>query len=417
MEHEQPQALGGVRVLDLAGPIGAYCGRLLAGLGADVIKVEPPEGDPMRRWPPFYHDRPHPERSLAFFHYHLNKRGITLDLEKPQGRDLFLSLAARADLVLEGFEPGYLPALGLGFERLQQANPGLTLVSITPFGQNGPYAHYKASDLVGLAMGGVLWLAGWPDRAPMAMGASQGYFTASLLAANAAMLALHYRDLAGEGQHVDVSMEEAVALDLETSMQFYDTRGLLIRRGGHYYTPLNPDLGPGMRRVYTAADGYINMLVGVQRLEEWTTLLSWIDSEGMAGDLTEPRYREVETVRKDIAHVQQVFEAFTSRHTRQELFEGAHFRFPVEFFMAPVNTAADIAADPHLAARGFFIQVDHPELGTSLRYPGPPFRLSETPWQVRKCAPLLGEDNCQVYGTELGLSEDELQRLQAAGAI
>jgi crotonobetainyl-CoA:carnitine CoA-transferase CaiB-like acyl-CoA transferase len=304
-----------------------------------------------------------------------------------------------------------------GFERLQKANPGLILVSITPFGQDGPYAHYQASDLVGLAVGGVLWLAGWPDRAPMAMGAHQAYFTTSLLAANAAMLALHWRDLSGEGQHVDVSMQEAVSLDLETSMQFYDTRGLLVRRGGYYYSSLTPDLGPGMRRVYPASDGHINMLVGVQRLEEWTTLLGWMNSEGVAGDLMQPQYREVETVRKDIAHVQEVFEGFTRRHTRQEMFEGAHFRFPVEFFMAPVNTAADIAADPHLAARGFFVEVDHPELDAAFTYPGPPFRLSETPWQLRQRAPLLGEDNHPVYCEELGLTDEDLRQLKAEGAI
>ncbi|MBI3954026.1 MAG: CoA transferase [Chloroflexi bacterium] len=416
MEHEQPGALEGLRVLDLAGPLGAYCGKLMAGLGADVIKVEPPEGDPMRRWPPFYHDRPHPERSLTFFHYHLNKRGITLSLEKPEGRDLFLKLAAKADFIVESFEPGYLESLGLGFQNLQQKSPGLTLVSITPFGQNGPYARYKGSDLVGLAMGGVLWLGGWRDRAPMALGASQGSVVASLFAANAAMLALNYRDLTGEGQHVDVSMQQCMAVDLETAMQNYDVHGAVIERGGYNY-PLSPIQGPGMRRCYPASDGFVSILPAVQRIDEWETLLKWMDSEGMAGDLMDPKWLDLLTVRREKEHFEQLFEAFTRSHTRQELFEAAHFRFPTQVFLAPINTAEDIANDPHLEARGFFVEVNHPELGAALRYPGPPFRLSETPWQSHHRAPLLGEHNRQVYEEELGLSGHELRALESEGAI
>src|SRR3989304_3620204 len=208
------KALDDLVVLDLADGKGLYCTRLLAGLGAEVIKVEPPEGDPTRRMGPFYRDIPDPEGSLYFWHYNLNKKGITLSLDHPEGRSLFGRLAAQADVIVETFQPGYLASQGFSFQELHALNPRLILTSITGFGQTGPYRDYKSSNLVGPALGTPLYLCGFPDRAPVRTGASQGHHQASLHASAATLVALFWRAVTGEGQHVDVSMQEAVAADL-----------------------------------------------------------------------------------------------------------------------------------------------------------------------------------------------------------
>ena len=213
-----------------------YCGKLFADLGADVVKVEPQGGDPMRGRGPFYGDHeqsdvPLPERSLYWWHYNTSKRGITLDLENAEGQELFKRLAQVADIVLESFTPGYLQSVGLGWETLHRLNPSLILTSITPFGQTGPYSHFKAPDIVGQAMGGVMNQVGLPDRPPYLIGVEMGFWTASALAADGTMLALTYRDIGGEGQHVDSSMQQSMALGTGSAMAYYEVDGRIVHRG------------------------------------------------------------------------------------------------------------------------------------------------------------------------------------------
>jgi crotonobetainyl-CoA:carnitine CoA-transferase CaiB-like acyl-CoA transferase len=186
-------ALSDLRVLDLAGPIGVYCGKLLADLGADVIKIEPPAGDPMRGYGPFYEDDPQPEKSLYWWHFNTNKRGITLNITTAEGQALFRRLARDSDIVIESFTPGYLEELGLGYRSLHGLNRGLIMTSVTPFGQEGPYSRFKGADIVGQAMGGIMDQVGFPDRPPYVIGGEIGYWTASTLAADATMLALASR--------------------------------------------------------------------------------------------------------------------------------------------------------------------------------------------------------------------------------
>ena len=197
--------------MDLSGDLGVYCGKLLADVGADVIKVEHPGGDAMRRTGPFVADAAPMENSLHWRHYNTNKRSITLNIEMSAGTDLLGKLAATADVVLESFQPGYLSAKGLGYDHLSEANTGLVYASLTPFGQTGPYRDYKASDLVGFAMGGYMYVTGWPDTPPNKLWGLQAYQTTSNRAFIGILIALFHRLATGEGQYVDVSMQEAVA--------------------------------------------------------------------------------------------------------------------------------------------------------------------------------------------------------------
>ena len=390
------KALDDLVVLDLADGKGLYCTRLLAGLGAEVIKVEPPEGDPTRRMGPFYRDIPDPEGSLYFWHYNLNKRGITLSLDHPEGRSLFGRLAAQADVIVETFQPGYLASQGFSFQELHALNPRLILTSITGFGQTGPYHDYKSSDLIGLAMGTQLYLCGFPDRAPVRTGASQGHHQASLHASAATLVALFWRDVTGEGQHVDISMQEAVAADLQWTMALYDLKGVAREREGS--------------KLFPCKDGYVRYSAG----RGWEEMVSWMASEGMAGDLEEPRWQNVMERRAGEAHINEVLVAFLLTHTKAEIYREAVKR---RLAFGPSNTAGELVSDPHLNARDFFVDVEHPELGQTFRYPGPPVRLTETPWAVEKRAPLRGEHNQEIYVQRLGLSPDEVTKLQKQGAI
>ena len=250
---DEPSALGDIRVLDLSGEMGMYCGKLLADLGADVIKIEPPGGDPARRVGPFYHDEPDVEKSLSFFYLNTSKRGITLNLELSDGRELFRRLVRTADVVVESFPPGYLDGLGLGYQGLCQIRPDIILTSITGFGQWGPHARYKAPDIVGVAMSGVMWLAGYMDDPPNLPYGNQGYLSASIQAAAGTLMALYHRDLTGEGQQVDVSMQEALSIAQETAMQTWDmNQAVRLREGASRLGLIVPGIGP-----YQCKDGWV----------------------------------------------------------------------------------------------------------------------------------------------------------------
>jgi crotonobetainyl-CoA:carnitine CoA-transferase CaiB-like acyl-CoA transferase len=269
-------------------------------------------------------------------------------------------------------------------------------------------------------MGGLLNLVGWPDRPPVAIGAHQAYFSTSVVAANATLLAMIAREADGEGQHVDVSMQESVALDLEAAMQQFDIHGRVIKRGGHRFASIVPErragLG-GLGRLFPCSDGHINTMIGMLRQEEWEEIRRLMASEGLAQDLMEPEWDDLEYAHQHVDHVREVLTAFTAQHTRFEMFAKAHFPPPTRMFIMLVNTAEDIAGDPHLAARQYFLDVDHPELDAKLKYPGGPFSMSETPWGIERRAPLLGEHNHQVWVEETGLTDSEYTELRRRGAI
>ncbi len=423
-------ALGDVRVIDLAGEIGQYCTKLLADLGADVIKVEPPGGDPVRRLPPFYHDQPGERTSLYWLNLNTNKRSVTLDLEAADGRRLFEKLAATADVVVETFPPGYLDRLGLGYDALTKLKPDIIVTSITGFGQTGPHALYKAPDIVGVAMGGIMWLAGDRQDPPNVPPWRQGYISASIQAAAGTLTALYHRDVTGEGQQVDVSMQEALSIAQETAMQTWDMlQQLRTRMGAGGALPITiPGIG-----VYECRDGYVFGYVGTPGGAPWSELLQWMVDEGAAEDLTQEPYHEIcmnlnmrfltglmqdpSTVGekiKALQHINEVLKRFLASKSKWEVYEDGQRR---RLLFGIVSTPEDLAKNPQLEYRKWLTPVEHPELGETLRYPGPPYRLSKTPWAIRRRPPAIGEHNVEVYVDELGLSLDDLQRLTAAGVV
>ena len=401
--------LGDLRVLELTDQKGQWVGKLMADFGADVLKIEPPRGAPERHIGPFYQDIPHLERSLHFWHYNTSKRGITLNLDAADGQALFKRLAARVDVVVETFTPGYLAGLGLGYEDLERANHGIILTSITPFGQTGPYAKYLGEELVGQASGGLLWMCGWPDRAPVMMGGGPAMHQASAQAAAGTLIALEAREQSGEGQQVDVSVQAGLPLTLMASMPEYYALGVLRQpRVGDFH-------GSAINGMFACSDGYADFRFR-GRVGQWINLVEWLASEGMAEDLGEEQWRDNAFRRQpdNYRHIDDVFQRFIVRYTREDAMDLAQ-RKGIE--VGAVYTAAEILSDPQLQARQFFVEVEHPELGKTFVYPGGPYTLTETPWQLRRRAPLLGEHNLEVFEGELGLTRAEVASFSAAGVI
>jgi benzylsuccinate CoA-transferase BbsE subunit len=403
-------ALQGVRVLDLSGEAGQFCGKLLGDLGAEVIKIEPPEGDDVRRLGPFCDDVADVNRSLYWHAMNTSKRAITLNLHTAQGRALLQRLLPTTDIVLESFAPGTLERWRLDFVTLHQQYPHLIMTSVTPFGQTGPYSDYRATDLEVLALGGFLATCGESDRAPMRISLPQSNLFASLSAFIGTMLAYYHRLRGGSGQHVDVSMQEC-ATNLHYAQLNWHTYGIITPRLGSTlwfgnYIPIT----------FGCQDGYVQAIP----MLSWPTLLPWMVEHGMAGDLTTPAWQErlqtLATVwtQEQVDHASEVVAAFLARFTKKTLYEEAVQR---RILLYPVQTVRDCLEDRQLQARAYFVQVQSPTLPRPLLYPGAPFRLSATPWQIQGPAPRLGEHNAAIYGNTLGLSAAEYHALQQEGVI
>ena len=378
----------------------------MADMGADVIKIEPPGGDPMRCIGPFVDDRSDQEASLYWHHFATNRRSITLDITHIDGAALLRRLASEADVVLETFQPGFLDALGLGYGDLESHNPALVFASITPFSRTGPYRDYKGSDLVGLAMGGYLYVTGWPDTPPTRLWGSQAYHTAANRALIAILLALYYRLGAGKGQRVDVSVQEAVAATTEHVNMGYIYEGRPAVRSGFRH-------GGQFVATWRCKDGYVSITTGNQK--SWRDLRAWMAEEGMAGDLMDEKYDDRIVLRGEHSdHIEALIGAWAMQHTRQEITEWGQSRgYP----FAPAATAAEVLTNPQLWDRGFFTEVEFPEYGKTFVYPGAPYELPESPWKLRTTAPRVGQHNREVYVDEMGISSEELERLTAAGVV
>jgi benzylsuccinate CoA-transferase BbsE subunit len=410
--------LSSCRALDLTDEKGFLCGRILADLGCDVIKVEKPGGDSARTIGPFYQDIPDREKSLYWFSYNANKRGITLNIETADGRELFKRLVETADFVIESFRPGYMAELGLGYKDLSAINPRLIMISITPFGQEGPYRDFKAPDIVAMAMGGSMYVCGEPDRPPVRIGLSHAYPHGGAEGASAGLMALYWREETGEGQHVDVSTQECIAWTLMTVHQTWDlARTNMVRAG------INRRLISGVlrRQIWHCRDGHVTFILlgGLPGAKTIRALVQWMDREGFIEDF----HRRMDWEAFDLARVSQEemdrvcdpIGKFFLAHTKQELYEGARER---HIQLYPVSSAKDIAEDVQLKSRGFWTEVEHPELGTRLLYPGPFVSFSQSPLK-RKCsrAPKIGEHNEEIYVKELHLSPETLVTLTQGGVL
>ena len=405
---EEGRLLPPYRVLDLSGPEAVFCGKLLADYGADVVRVEPPGGDPSRSRGPFAGDEEGADRSLYFLFYNTNKRSITLDLQAERGRDLFRSLVAQADVIVESHPVGYLDSIGLGYEDLRQINPGIVMASVTPFGQTGPWKDYKSNDLIALASSGFMQITGEPDGPPMRQGNDQSHFPGAQYAAASILGALYHRDFGGgEGQHIDVSLQEALIT---------------------YYTDAHPALawmllGDNVTRVgatstlviplgaYPSSDGWIS--AGIITPREWDALSEWIYEVTGNEEVLNEAYKGGN---QDRAPYNDIITAlvidFTTRYTSEYLFHEGQRR---NLVFIPVNTVSDLLADPQLEASNFWFGIDHPETGT-LQYPQGVFDSEEVS-PATSAAPTLGQDNEAIYAGELGLSEAELSSLKSEGVI
>jgi benzylsuccinate CoA-transferase BbsE subunit len=394
--------LNGLQVLDLADEKASFCSKLLADLGARVIKIERPGGDPSREIGPFLKESQNPKKSLFFFHNNTNKLGITLNLEHEDGKEIFLKLLQRADILVETFPPDYLRQ-GLGFEFLCPVNTGLIHVSVTGFGKNGPRSQHKSCDLVASAFSGQMYVTGSPSTAPLKPFGHQSYYSASLFGAVSILLALRKRNRTGKGEHIDISLQEAAISTLDHVMVRYFFENTIAKRQGGAY-------GNYSFCILPCKDGHILLAP----FQQWETLIEWMDNEGMAEDLRDKEYREEGHRASRINHILQVLEQWTRTHTVQELFEsGQLMRFP----WAPIQPLKEVLNNPQLKARGFFIEVEHPELRRSISYPGSPYKSSNSSTGRWKRAPLIGEDNVRIYQGELGLSDEELRRLSSLGVI
>ena len=400
--HRKP-ALSGLRILDLADEKAAFCAKLLADMGAEAIKVEKPGGDPSRRAGPFWEKVPNPEGSLSFLYNNTNKLGITLNLESGEGQEIFRQLSLNVDIIVETFAPGYLEKLGLGYKILAEKNPGLILVSITGFGQSGPYRQYKSCDIIASALGGQMSVCGNPDTPPLKAYGQQAYYTASLFAANGILLALYARRKSGRGQHIDISLQESVAATLEHVMVRYFFEGIISQSQGSHYRNNSFCIVP-------FKDGHITLTP----LMEWETLVGWLDSEGMASDLKEERWQNADYREQHTEHIIKVLERWAATHTKSELFElGQLMHFP----WAPVARPEEILQSPQLKARHFFVKVAHPDAGAFVTYPGAPYKFSGSTWGIKRRAPLVGEHNGLVYKRELGFSKKWLAELRSRSVI
>lgn len=403
LAQEPVRQLVRARVLDLASEQGVHATKLLADLGADVLRVEPPGGDSLRRRGPFVLDKPDTEGSLSSWYSNVNKRGITLALETPLGQDLFHRLVATTDILVETFPVGFLDSLGLGYASLREDNPGLIMVSITPFGQNGPYQVYHGSDLVAAAMGGMAYLNGEPTGPPLRPFGEVAYHLAGYFGAIGALLALSHRHLSQQGQHIDVSLQACVAASLDHALVRYFAADETAQRQG----ALNRDGGHCILR---CRDGYIL----VSLFYQWEVLVGWLDSEGMAADLIEPQWRDPEVRRRHLPHLIEVVGKWTSQHTVAELeAEGQLRRLP----WAAVNTLEQVATHPQLQDRGYFQPGEAQEQGPPSPYLSAPWMWGGIPRRPPRGAPRLGEHNQEVYQKELGLAPEELEDLRKRGVI
>jgi crotonobetainyl-CoA:carnitine CoA-transferase CaiB-like acyl-CoA transferase len=401
------------RVLDLCDEKGIFCGRILGDLGCDVIKVERPGDHPNTNLSSF--DRA--EKSLFELAYNANKRSITLGIEKPEGKEILKRLVQKADVVLESFSPGTLAGLGLGYDELFKINSGLVLTSITPFGQSGPYRDFKASDLTLWCLGGMAYVSGDPDRAPVQVSFPQSYLHGAAAAASATLIALYHRELTGEGQWIDLSIQEAVVHTLMNVVQFWDVSGIVLKRSGAFRTGLSTSAN--QRLIWRCKDGYVNFPIyaSVGGAQSNSKLVRWMESEGIrdehlgsieweAFDLSTASQEQFDRVEGSIGR-------FFKRHTMEELYQGAIER---GIMLYPVYGTKEIQEDPQLKERGFWIHVGHPEFGELDFFPGSPFIFSGERQPIHR-VPLIGEHNEDIYHGELGLTGKELVSLKEAGVI
>ena len=400
-------ALEGVSVIDLTHCIaGPYCTKLLAGFGADVLKIEPPGGERGRGMAPFFRDEPGPDSSLPFAYLNTGKRSITLNLKSAEGREMLLSLLAGADVLVENYSPRVMPSLGLDYETLREIAPHLVMVSISNFGQTGPYRDYKATDIVEYALGGLMYIFGAYDREPLKHAFNQAQFKAGTDAASATLMAVYHQRMtggrnSGKGQHVDVSIQEAVASGLRDVVNNYTYTGAIRRR--------QPNHSGDLQRLRATADGYLLPNPGLGGGLNWDSFVEFL---GLP-ELDDDRFRTPSARLANAEELGRILDEYFIRQDKYEMFYGSHER---RFIFGVIQSPAEVLEDPQFAHREFFVNVEHPVM-EEVRMPGAPFRMDSTPWQPGDAAPSVGQDNGKIFGDRLSFTREQMAHLRSEGII
>jgi crotonobetainyl-CoA:carnitine CoA-transferase CaiB-like acyl-CoA transferase len=397
-----PHALAGLKVVEIAHDVGGeFTGLLLAQQGAEVVKLEPPDGSPTRRVGPFAEGRAGPDTSLNFWFYNSNKKSVAADLAAPGGKAALAGLLADADVFVTTLQPAALTAAGLDLAALCEAHPRLIVLSVTPFGLTGPWADYKSSDLVALAAGGPLNSCGYDDHSipPIRPGGNQGYHSAASFAQIGVMLALLERQNTGKGQLLDVSMHEACAVNVELANPYW----FYPRVHVHRQTCRHAQPSPTQSALFRCADGrYVYFALILSEPKAWKALVDWMDSKDMAVQLTDPAFSDVAYRQQHFHEVQELVECFFLIQDSHEAYhDGQAAGLPIGVLNAP----EDLFDDEHLAARGFFVDVEHEGLG-KVTYPGPIYRFSSFGEVARTAAPKLGEHTLDVLGAATRTPEE-----------
>lgn len=400
--------LGCYRILEIADEQGEYCGKRLADMGADVIKIENPRGCKTRFKGPFYQGQTGLETSLNFLHFNTNKRSITLDIESRDGQEIFKQLVSKADAVIESMPVGYLASLGLDYQSLTAVNPALVMTSITPFGQTGPHKNYQATDIVNMAMGGVMQCCGEPDGMPLRCSGEQSYHICSQNAALGTVVALYHKSMTGTGQQVDISIQESI-------LPFGHEQAVVQSWAFHNHTVVRA----GARTkwgfpygLFPCKDGYA--IIATVQASEWDALSQWISEVTGCQEVLDPQFKGTLFDRAPNVDILTIYLLeFSQQLTKDELFlEGQRRKIPI----MPVHSIEDVMNCPQLNEWGFFQQLDHPVAGV-LKDIGNPDRFAEGSINDWKAAPLLGEHNMEIYCSELGLPVEDLEVLKSNGII
>lgn len=393
---QSPHPLAGLKVVEVANDIGGeFAGLLLAQMGADVIKLEPPEGSPTRAVGPFAKGQAGPDTSLNFWFYNSNKKSVTADLAAPEGLAALQRLLADADVFVSTLQPAALKAAGLDLQSISDAHPKLIVLSVTPFGLTGPWADYKSSDLVALAAGGPLNSCGYDDHTipPIRPGGNQGYHSATSFAQIGVMLALLERQKTGRGQLLDISMHEACAVNVELANPYW----FYPRVHVHRQTCRHAQPSPTQPALFRCADGrYVYFALILSEPKAWKALVDWMASKDMAVQLTEPEFSDVAYRQAHFHEVQELVECFFLVQDSHEAYrDGQAAGLPIGVLNAP----EDLFDDEHLQARGFFVEVEHEGLG-KVAYPGAIYRFSSFGEVERAAAPKLGQHNAEALARE-----------------
>ncbi|PKM90850.1 MAG: carnitine dehydratase [Firmicutes bacterium HGW-Firmicutes-12] len=393
-------ALNGVRVLDLTRVLaGPYCTMLMADMGAEVIKIEVPgTGDDSRQFGPFVN-----KESSYYMNLNRNKKGVTLNLKAEEGKRIFVELVKTADVVVENYRPGTMEKLGFGYEDLKKINSGIVYGCVSGFGHYGPYKDRAGYDIIGQAMGGLMSTTGWPDGEPTRTGTAMADVLAGLSLSIGILAALKYKDKTGMGQKVDVSLVDSVVSSLEIINQIYLTEGRIPQKIGNRYEAVYP------YDSFRVKDGSIVIGCGNDKL--WQLLCNLMDTPELVHD---ERYDKNPKRVKNHAEVKKIVEVWTIEQTIDDAVEKL---LKAGIPAAPINTIDRLVNDPHIAgAREMFVEVEHPVAG-KLKITGSHLKFSDTKTSVRTPSPVLGQDNKEVYGRLVGLSDEDIEILQKDGTI